>query len=156
MKKLIPLMLLFVIAASSCTFKDIELVKMNDFKVIEFSPENTKAEITVTLKNPNDFAVSITKAKINLQVNGKDIGVMKLDKKIKFPKNSKTTQTFTVIGDYDKIQKELIGNALSIMFSKKLELSGDGFVKGRAMLIGKKVDVSFTETISLDDIDLGF
>jgi len=156
MKKLFPIILAIALLVSSCTFKDIELVEMNNFKIIEFSEKKAQAEVVLTLKNSNNFAVTLSKVDVELMVNDSDVGKIKLDEKIRFPKNSTTTKSFIINGDYDKIQKNLMGNAFSIMLSKKIKLSGKGYVKGKAMMVGKKVDVDFNKTMNLKDLNLGF
>lgn len=155
MKKFFPLLLVLVVLATSCTFKDIELVEMNDFKIIEFSEQKAQAEVVLTLKNPNNFAVTFSKVDVDLMVNATDVGKIKLDEKIRFPKNSTTIKSFIINGDYDKIQKNLLSNAFSILLSKKINISGKGYIKGKALMVGKKVDVEFNETMNLKDLDLG-
>ncbi len=155
MKKIFPILIAVVTLATSCTFKDIELVKMNDFKIIEFSEQNTQAEVILTLKNPNNFPVTLSKIDVDLLVNGTDVGKINLDDNIRFPKNSTTTQSFIINGDYDKIQKNLVSNAFSILLSKKINISGKGYVKGKARMLSKKVKVEFDETMDLKDLDLG-
>lgn len=157
MRKFFPfVVLLFLLSSCASSFQDIEVVKFNDFKILDYSPEKTQAEIILTLKNPNNFNVSLTKVNIDILVNGSDVGVVSLNEKVKFLKNSTSTHSFIVNGDYEKIQSNLLANAFSIMLSKKIDIQGKGKAKGKAFLIGKSFDVDFQEQLSLDDLDLGF
>jgi LEA14-like dessication related protein len=142
--------LLILVSLESClVLKDLEFKGISRHKIEEFSLNNgIKLQLGVQLANPNWFAIKANGGKVNIKINEINLGEFKLTKPVKIPKKS---DGVLEIGIESKI-KNLIGGGILSIFSLassggKLKIEMEGFVRGSAFGISKKVKVSTIEYI---------
>lgn len=141
-----PLLLML----SSCKFyKEVEVKEVQNIVVTDFTQELVQAEVTLLINNPNWYAVTLTQSDIDVFVNQRDMGKVNLVEKIKLPSKTTTTYTITLQGEYEAVSNDFLGNLLGLLIAPEAEFKAKGFVKGRALLIGREVPVDITEMIDL-------
>lgn len=154
--KLICAILLVVVCAQSCKFyQPVEVLEVQDVRVVEFSDKMIVAEVDLLIENPNWYKVKLTKSAIDLEVNGADIGQMELGEKLTIPKKSKSVQTVTIEADYEELQTNFLQNFLTLLFNPKVKFKAEGYMKGRALFIGKKVPVLIEAELDANTFNLG-
>lgn len=137
-------------------YKDVEVLEIQNLEILNMSDDVVEIMLEVEVENPNSFKVKLIDADIDVFLNEKDMGKLKLGDTVILPKKSKSVQKLKILADAEKIQKNILSNALSFLFAKSADLKAQGTVKGKALGIGKKVDINFERKIDMDDIDLGF
>lgn len=150
--------LFFLLAASlllhSCSiYKEVEVKEVVDVKITEFSEQGIKADVYLSINNPNGYKISMTESHIVLVFEGKTLGEVVLEEPLVIPKKSMTTQVMKVNTAYGDLSS-LLGNILSIMFQSEFELQGRGYVKGKALFVARKVPVEFKQKLSRKDLGL--
>lgn len=154
--KVVGAMLLIVLCAQGCgLYNSVEVLEVEDVRVKEFSDKVIVAEIDLLIENPNWYKVKLTKSEINLQINDADVGQMELREKLTIPKNSKTIQTVTIEADYEALETNFLQNFLLLLFNPKVHMKAEGYMKGRALFIGKKVPVLVEEDLDASTFNLG-
>lgn len=126
---------------------------MVDVKITEFSEQGIKADVYLSINNPNGYKISMTESHIVLVFEGKTLGEVVLEEPLVIPKKSMTTQVMKVNTAYGDLSS-LLGNILSIMFQSEFELQGRGYVKGKALFVARKVPVEFKQKLSRKDLGL--
>lgn len=142
----------FLLMMGSCNlYKEVEVTELTEIKIGEVTEEGVQVEIFMEVKNPNGYSVSLTKSHVDVFLEGNRLGELVLAEKIKIPKNSTSTQVLKMDADYDKLQG-VLGNVLLLLFKKEFNFEAKGYVKGRALMIGKKVPVDFKETLTKEEM----
>lgn len=150
---LFPLVLLFTLGLTSCNFyKEVEVLEVTNIEVKEFNKDVVSADISLKISNPNKYKLKLVDSDIDLFLNGKKMGKMILREPLELPKNDTTIQVLSMKAEVTEFSNDFIANTLSLLFAKTAELKAVGYVKGKAMGIGRKVKVDFTKDIATDSI----
>jgi LEA14-like dessication related protein len=134
-------------------YKEVEVQEVLEVKIIEFDSDGADCEITMTVKNPNGYKISLTESAVELFFEGKFLGNVELTEQLVLPKRSLSTVKLKCLADYESLQS-VMGNFITILFKSEYVMEGKGYVRGRALLVSKKFPVEFKERITRDD--LGF
>lgn len=109
--------------------------------------------VWVDIDNPNWYKIHLTESDIELFLEGKSMGKVTLNETLLVPKKSRGVQPMSVhtsVGELDA----LLGNVFSLLFKQQFEVTGKGYVKGRALFVIRKVDAGFRHSLKRED--LGF
>lgn len=135
----------------SCEFKDIDFEGVEEYKLEKF--ENNEAHINLKLKvsNENWFGIKVKPSKLNVTADGKEMGTLFLDKRVKIKgKRSNAYET--------KIRFKLADGAMfsaaAMMLKPSVNLTFEGKVKGGVFIFSKKIDIKETKTINPKDFKL--
>lgn len=140
--------LIFMLA--SCSFyTEVEVKEVQNIAVTDFTQDLVQAEVTMLIHNPNWYAVTLTQSDIDVFVNQRDMGKVNLVEKVKLPSKSTTSYTIKLQGNYETVGNDFLGNLLGLLMAPEAEFKAKGYVKGRALLIGREVPVDITEMIDL-------
>ncbi len=141
LKKVFFFITLFSICSCTITYRDIEFI---DVHSISFSEEKGCSPICAEVKlfNPNNYSITIKDIDIEAQLNGKKIGGVVSNNKVKLPKLDSTNINLIFQSDTQQILSSLV-NSLGIIFGKPQTLSFNGYLKAQAYLITKKVDIQY-------------
>jgi LEA14-like dessication related protein len=149
MKKLLLFSIIATILTSCSFYKEVEVTEVKDVKITRFDQDIVEAEVTLEIKNPNWYAVSLTESFVDVYINGKEIGEVELKEKIKLPKKTTNVRTLVMVGDYEKMSSGFLDNLLTLLFANQAKFEAKGYMKGRALLVTKKVDVNVEEFVDL-------
>lgn len=134
---LVAALILFL---GSCTiYQDIEVSEVRDIRIIEVTKDGLIAEVDLKIYNPNPYRLTIVNVDADLYLNDKDIGDAQINERITIGKKSSHVYTIKLEGDYTKMGGSLLEGLLGSLFSQTANLRIDGTIKGRALLIGKRV-----------------
>lgn len=152
MKKIFALGTMMVLLLSSCDmYKDVVVEQVVDVKILSFNQDGAEFEIELLVDNPNGYKISLTQSHINLSFEGKPLGEVQLKEKIVIPKKSHSTIILKCDATFDNFQ-ELMGSMLTLLFKSEYLLEGQGHMRGRALMVSKKVPLTFKEKISKRDM----
>ncbi len=139
-KKIFFFIIIFSIG-SCITYRDIEFI---DVHSISFSKENGCSPICADLKvyNPNHYPISIKDIDVEAHLNGKKIGNVVNDKKVKLLKQDSIDIHLIFQSDAKQILTSLF-NSLGFLLGKPQHLSLSGSLKAQVFLYKKKIDISY-------------
>lgn len=149
----LALVFVFATTLTSCSFyDDVEVIEVQKVDVKEFSKDIISADIYLKIDNPNFYKIKLMESDIDLFMNGKKMGKLHLREPLELPKKEVSVQALRMTADISDMSGDFIANTLTLLFAKSVELKAEGFVKGKAMGVGRKVKVDFKHDIATDEI----
>lgn len=139
--------------ASCSVYEEVKVSDVQDVVVGELNKDGVVLQIYFTIENPNWYSLTLKESKIDVFVENAYFGTIDQFDQITIPKNSTTTQVLRVTAKPDAIST-VLGNALKLFFTDELKLEAKGYVRGKALLINKKIDIQVTEKMSKSDFGL--
>jgi LEA14-like dessication related protein len=151
LKKTNQLILLFVsfFLLTSCTFKEVEFKKVESFKLLNTDKQGATVELFILLKNPNKMAITVSDLDMQVMVNQTNIGKIKLAEKVKINARSEKAHRFVIKANYSDIAVGGFSSLLSIIMSKKVNISCNGNIKAKALGVSKTMPVDFKGDVPL-------
>lgn len=139
----IPIML------SSCLkYEEVKVLGVEDVAVKKFSAKSVELEVSVKIKNPNNYKIKIVGSDLDLFVNGNKSGKAKILDKIVIPKHSEEVHTFIVQANYKEVMAGLKGGIFSILTGGAVPLRIKGKITAKAKMLRKSFEVDITEKVS--------
>ncbi len=150
MKKLkqISTLAFAVMMLSSCAVHEIELVRVEDFKVKSFSTKGATVEVKARIKNPNNFGFKVKSSNLNLLVGNNQMGTVELKDKIKIKRNAEETYTFVLQSDLAQMLGGGLLGTLGMMSKGNLNVKVKGDIKAGNLLYTKRIPINIDEKIS--------
>lgn len=140
---------LFVIICSSftsCKLRDIQFKGVKDYQFVKASTESISMKIAFEVDNPSAFNIKLKPAHLDLYLDDKLVGDLKINEKVKIRKRSEGVYEMPVTAFFDK------GLPLSTVMKGRVTAKIDGKIKAKVFLIGKKFDVNESMQISLSNL----
>jgi len=131
-----------IFSLGSCiTYREIEFI---DVHSISFSKENGCSPICADLKvyNPNHYSILIKDVYMEARLNGKKIGNVINNEKVKLLKQDSMDIHLTFQSDAQQIFTSLV-NSLGFFLGKPQNLSLSGSFKAQVLLYKKKIDITY-------------
>jgi LEA14-like dessication related protein len=138
----------FCCIASCKMYQNVELKEVTNVELTEFGVEGVKAEVTVSISNPNWYKLKVTGSEIDLYFEGQKIAQVAITEDLVIPKKQVSTQTFTVASSSADLGA-ILSNALALF-----DLEGKGYIDGKAMFVARRVPIEFKQKLTKED--LGF
>lgn len=140
---------------SSCyNFKEVSVLGIKSFKIKKITTKEMDTELSVSIKNPNEFGFYIYSGKANVYFSNLSLGKATLEKQIYIPARSTGTYTLLLHTTFDKISMQDIINSIGLSHIGKVKI--DGHIKvGKFFFIRKKIKVDY-EGHPMSSIDFNF
>jgi len=134
---------------TSCDIKEVEVGKLESFKIVEITKDYITLDIAAPLKNDNNFAFTIQKAQLDISFNNIPLGKIDKIKKVRVAKKSNDVHHL----EFRVPLKEMLkGGLLSIpaLLSNKANVKVKGFIQASTWFIfTKKIDVNYSKRVKL-------
>lgn len=144
------ILLIMISSLSGCmTYKEVEMVKVTDVSVKNFSTKGVQIEVSMQIKNPNNYKISIVDSDLDLFVTGKKMGSATIENKITLPKRSNEVHRFLIQTKLENMASGALPIMMAVMGGKAIEIGVQGDIKARAKGLSKKFPVDFTEKVKL-------
>lgn len=143
-----PALLLCLSFLLSCAgFDEVDMTGIKNVSIKNATAKTVVLDITVGINNPNNRNFKITRAKLDVEIDGKPVGIAKLMKKVKIHKNSH--QDYHILLECQTESTVLLGfNALaSLISSKSMSVNAKGKVKACSGIYFKTFDVDIREQL---------
>jgi LEA14-like dessication related protein len=146
--------LLFVIASalllSSCgSIQPLTVSKVENVKLNNLSKNSLTLEVTMAVKNPNNYRFKMVDNHLDLYLNNSEIGGVKIKERIVIPRKSEQSYTFLLNAEFSRLAIGAIPSLLNMLQTRQVELKLVGDVKVRTMGISKRFPLEITEKVSL-------
>ena len=130
------------IALNSCiTYKDVEFKGVNDVNIGDIKNQLIPIELNVKIYNPNNYNIKITKANLDIYLEGKHFGQSNAKKNIVIKKNEENDYSIVLETSKSKIGQSIF-STLSMLLGKNLTIEVKGTVTAKAFGIKKKFPIS--------------
>lgn len=148
MKKILIVFLLgFLFSCSG--FKELSVSDIQSLNVQNIDSKGVTFKVGVTINNPNSFKIKITAGELNVKLGKRDIGKAILQNKIVIPAKSEKLHEFEISTDLSTLGLAAIPMIAELIRSKKTSVTLDGYVKGRALFITRKIDIKRTDIVDI-------
>jgi LEA14-like dessication related protein len=145
--------LLLVVMAFSITscieYKEVQVVEVSDVGIKDISMSGIDVQVSMQVKNPNKYDISIVDSDLTLFADGNKVGVAKVKEKIKLKKKSNKIYKFTIQTSAADIMTSAMPVLMSVMTKSHLGIRIKGDIKAKAKGVGKRFPVDFTEKVKL-------
>ncbi|MBC7412953.1 MAG: LEA type 2 family protein [Bacteroidia bacterium] len=133
---------------SSCAVHEIELVRVENFKVKSFNTKGAIVEVKARIKNPNSFGFKVKGSDLNLLVGNNQISNITLKDKIKIKRNTEQTYTFILQSDLAQILGGGLLGTLGMMSQGNFNVKIKGDIKAGNLFYTKRIPIDIDEKIS--------
>lgn len=148
---LVGLLASMTLGLHSCEFEEPDFSDVSNFKFQELNGDAIDFSFDVKVDNPNKLGFKIKNGKVDITGNGKALGTVTLDEKIKIKRKSANTYTVPLTLD---LSKGGLFNLIKLATAGEVELKLDGKVRGSVMGIGKSIEIHETKSVSGSDLKL--
>lgn len=144
----------FSLIFTACEYQDVEMVSLDDYKLENVLTPSEPLYLTIdaTLKNPNNYKITVKKAEFRLKIAGKDMGPVHLETPVVMKKNSSEAHEIRLRLDNNKVLKALKGSAWQMLTKGEVDVEVKGRLKGKVMGIGKWFDIKHKESMRIKDL----
>lgn len=140
--KPILLSIIFSVLFTSCyQYKEVKVTSIENFNLKKIDKKEMITEITVKIKNPNNFSFNIYSGKAAIFWGNIPLGKAHLQKKVPIPASSNGTYTLTLKTSFEKINlQDIIQN---FNFSNVSKMKINGHIKAGRFLLRKKIKTDY-------------
>lgn len=132
-------------------FKNVTMGGIQNAHITKLDTKELQAEVTIRIKNPNNYGFKIYPSDLDVMLNNSPIGAARIDKKVKIKRNSDEEHTFIIKSDLSKLGFESIP-ALMGMFSKNnLNVGIKGDIKAGRMFYKYHIPVDVKDKVNLNN-----
>jgi LEA14-like dessication related protein len=132
-------------------YKEVEVVEVHNVRMSELDQRGLGAEVDLKLQNPNRYKIKVTESDLKVWINGREAGKVRLLEPITVLSNSTSNYTLKVHAPYEELAPGFLASLLSLLFTDEIVFKAEGHVKGKALGVIRKVDVSVNTTVPLGE-----
>ncbi|MBA3899493.1 MAG: LEA type 2 family protein [Bacteroidetes bacterium] len=147
LKYILPFVIVAITLISCGPIRPLTVSKIENVKIKEFSSSAASIEVTMVVKNPNNYRFKMVDNHFDLYLNKADMGRVNIKEKIIIPRKSEQPYTFVIETQFSKLAMGSIPSLINMFTSKQVELKLAGNVKVRAMFISKRFPIEITEIV---------
>lgn len=133
---------------SACEVQEVDLVAIDDIKVVKLEKNYMQFDVKARLDNPNAFNIKMMNSDLDLFLEGVQVGKAKLMNPVKILKKTEKQYSFGVEAT-DINQSKLMPILLKTALTGKLKVQVKGYVKGKVSLVSKKVKIDMKDTVEI-------
>lgn len=139
--------LLMCLVFTSCKdFQEINVSKIDGFKVKSLTQEGISGEVKVKIKNPNSIGFNVYRSSCDVYFGDLYLGKAKLKKRIRVGANSDSEHTFALEGKFKDMS---LLQLTSLLSGKSQALVLKGNIKAGKFFYKKKFPIDRKEKIGL-------
>jgi len=143
--------LLFIsLVLVSCSYKEVQLKKIESFKVLNFDKEGAEVELNLLVDNKNKFGFTIYNSDLNLTISKIELGKVTFAEKVHIPGGGECHKRVVLKASLKDLGVTALASLASLALIKQVDLSINGDVKVRSMLFfTKRYPINLKEKIKL-------
>ncbi len=142
---------------SSClNIKPLSVGKIESVKIQSYDSKALTLKISVQVKNSNNLKFKIKDNRLDLFLNGKEIGKANVKETVIIKKYSEDSHDFILEASLSKVALASIIGVSSLFNSKPVEFGIKGEVKVKTIGFSRKYPVDISEKIDLKELGKNF
>jgi LEA14-like dessication related protein len=140
--------ILIGITFSSCSYKDVEVVKVDNIKLGKVKSDIVSFNANIHIKNPNNYKIKVSKYDLDIKVNKQSFKMVEPEADILIPKRYDGNISVPLtMKSKDILSFRTITTLYKLFTSKKIELGAKGSVSIKFLFFSKKIKVDEKKTI---------
>lgn len=144
------LILGLMILLSGCrSFQPVEVGRPSDLKVASLSGSKVNLAISVPIKNPNIYRITVTRIQADAYINNAKAGKITSNDKIRLEARSNKVHDLQLAINFSNLLGSDL-NVLDILRENRVDLSIDGTLTTRSFLYSKEVPFRQKKTLKLN------
>jgi len=145
----IILVLLLSVLLTGCNIKPVEVGNIEGAKLKELTSKHLSMEISMSVKNPNNFGFKIKDVNMDIKLNDVKVGKVKKVDKVAISANSNDIHSFLIEVEFS----EVLSGALALfgsLMKGEVKIGIKGYFKvGAFMILTKKIEVDEERVVNL-------
>ena len=142
-----PLMVVFF---SSClSLESVKFEKLVNTRIVEISGQDIILQTEAQFFNPNKIKGTIRDISIDVTIRDQKVAHLMEESEVKVMKNERFTVPVKLTIKLKSLQKDLLGNLINLIRSRKIELTYSGYISLRAYGIGYKIPIQYQEQVEI-------
>jgi LEA14-like dessication related protein len=144
------ILLFITLFITSCNYKDVQLKKIESFKVLNFDKEGAEVELNLLVDNKNKIGFTVYSSDLNLTISKIELGKVTFAEKVHIPGGGECHKRVVLKASLKDLGVTALASLASLALTKQVDLSINGDVKVRSMLFfSKRYPVNLKEKIKL-------
>lgn len=140
---------IFISFFTSCKFEEVTVSKVENFNIISLGVEGIEAEISLRIKNPNNYGFTLYNSDLNVKLNGTDIGKAVIINKVKIKKHSEDVHKVIVKSTFSQHPSSGFILLASTLGRKSATVAVNGQIKAGNIFYKKTFPVDVKEKVQL-------
>jgi LEA14-like dessication related protein len=146
--------LAIALTGTSCqVYKEVSVHGVQKVEVSSFTADGLDVMVWLDIENPNWYGIRLKESDVEIFLEGKSLGTVQLTSTVSVPKKSRSVQPMSFHSPITSID-QLLGNVFSLLFKQKFEVTGKGYVTGKAFFVVRRVDAAFRYEITREHLGL--
>ena len=141
--------LLLTVFISCAEIKPATIGGVENPKVNNLSTAGADFTFEMRIKNPNNMGVTVFPSSFDANVNGIDVGQVKMDKKVRIKANSDNVSEFHIKSDFSKLGMKDLASVIGLVASKSATVTLKGDVRVGKWYYKKRFPVELKKTVNL-------
>lgn len=144
------ILILLSISLYSCLeYKEVEVKKIHQVGIKNFSITEVSFFVDMQIENPNNYKISITDADLDLYIKDQKFGKAILQNNIVLPKKSNETHQIVISTPLKDAVSGALPLVMGMLGKRSVLVQVKGEIRGKVKGIGKKIPVDFKENVAL-------
>lgn len=143
---------LIVLLLTSCLkFEEVEIKDIKQIKFEEFGNQSLTLAADIKIENPNSFSISLVDSEFDLYIKDEKIGVGEIISDLKLPSQSNAYYDVMIKSEFSELKANTIVSLMqaSLFSKKKIPFRVSGFIKGKALMITKKIELEHSGEVPI-------
>lgn len=142
---------LLIVSLYSCfEYKDVEVVEYKSAGIKSISAEKVEIEVTLRIKNPNNYKISIVDSDLELFIKGDKIGTAAIRENVVLKKNVTDDYVVTIETGISDIVSGALPVLAGLIFESAIDLQIKGDIKARAKSLSKRFPIDYKDKVKLN------
>lgn len=144
--------LTLVVGLSSCVnFEEVEITDIKQIKVEEFGSKALTMAAEIKIENPNSFSIKLVDSEFDLFIKNEKIGKGRIISDLKLPNESNEYYDIKIRSEFSDLKANTLMSLMrsSIFAQQKVPFKVKGFVKGKALMITKKIELEHSGEVPI-------
>ncbi len=143
----VPIMVVFF---SSClSLESVKFEKLVNTRIVDISGQDITLQTDAQFFNPNKIKGTIRDISIDVAIRDQKIAHLMEESEVKVMKNERFTVPIQLTIKIKSLKKDLLGNLIQLVRSRKIELTYSGYISFKAYGIGYKIPIDYQEQVEI-------
>ncbi len=143
--------ILFSLFQLSCKYTDVEIGEIKDVNLGKIESENISLRISVPVKNPNNYKITIVKYNLSVKINNQNFESLANNENIVIPKRYQGDLSIPItLKTTGVLNFQTLRTLYKIFSQKKVAVEAHGTINLKVFLISKKIKIEEKRTIYIN------
>ncbi len=141
--------LVFIFFSSCVSIESIKFEKLANTRIINISGQDITLQTEAQFFNPNKIKGLIRDISIDVIIKDQKVAHLMEESAVKVMKNERFTVPVQLTIKLKSFKKDLLGNLINLVKTRKIELTYSGYISFRSYGIGYKIPIEYEEEVEI-------